>query len=81
MLDVKVFMKTENYSQSSHGNLRPADPTARTNRTRSSLCNIVENRTSALSRKELLQAEIKTTFFRVITKNEKVFCRKRSASL
>ena len=37
MLDVKVFMKTENYSQSSHGNLGPADPTARTNRTRSSL--------------------------------------------
>ena len=79
MLDVKVFMKTENYSQSSHGNLGPADPTARTNRTRSS--NIVENRTSALTRKKLLQAEIKTRFFQVITKNEKFFCRKRSASL
>ena len=78
MLDVKVFMKTENYSQSSHGNLGPADPTARTNRTRSSLCNI-ENRTSALTRK--LQDEIKTRFCQVITKNEKVFCRKRSASL
>ena len=52
MLDVKVFMKTENYSQSSHGNLGPVDPTARTNRTRSSLCNIVENRTSALSEKK-----------------------------
>ena len=78
MLDVKVFMKTENYSQSSHGNLGPADPTARTNRTRSSP--IVENRTSALTKK-LLQAEIKTRFCQVITKNENVFCRKRSASL
>ena len=56
MLDVKVFMKTENYSQSSHGNLGPADPTARTNRTRSSLCNIVENCTSTLTSKKLLQA-------------------------
>ena len=81
MLDVKVFMKTENYSQSSHGNLGPADPTARTNRTRSSLCDIVENRTSALTSKKLLQAEIETGFCQVITKNEKVFCRKRSASL
>ena len=70
MLDVKVFMKTENYSQSSHGNLGPADPTARTNRTRSSLFNIVENRTSALTRKKkLTQAEIKTRFCQVITKN------------
>ena len=43
--------------------------------------NIVENRTSALTRKKLLQAEIKTRFCQVITKNEKVFCRKRSASL
>ena len=81
MLDVKVFMKTENYSQSSHGNLGPADPTARTNRTRSSLCDIVENRTSALTSKKLLQAEIEIGFCQVITKNEKVFCRKRSASL
>ena len=45
------------------------------------VCNIVENRTSALTRKKLLQAEIKTRFCQVITKNEKVFCRKRSASL
>ena len=41
----------------------------------------MENRTSALTRKKLLQAEIKTRFCQVITKNEKVFCRKRSASL
>ena len=45
------------------------------------VCIIVENRTSALTRKKLLQAEIKTRFCQVITKNEKVFCRKRSASL
>ena len=81
MLNAKVFIKTENYWQSSHGNLGPADPTARTKRTRSSLCNIVENRTSALTSKKLLRAEIKTGFYQVITKNEKVFCRKRSASL
>ena len=45
------------------------------------VCNIVENRTSALTSKKLLQAEIETGFRQVITKNEKVFCRKRSASL
>ena len=81
MLCANVFIKTKNYWQSSHGNLGPADPTARTNRTRSSLCDIVENRTSALTSKKLLQAEIETGFCQVITKNEKVFCRKRSASL
>ena len=81
MLSAKVFIKTENYWQSSHGNLGPPDPTARTNRTRSSLRDIVENRTSALTSKKLLQAEIETGFCQVITKNEKVFCRKRSASL
>ena len=64
MLDVKVFMKTENYSQSSHGNLGPADPTARTNRTRSSHFNIVENRTSAYEKKSFYKPRLRQGFVR-----------------
>ena len=81
MLKCLSKQKTIDSLRTETRDLGPADPTARTKRTRSSLCNIVENRTSALMSKKLLRAEVKTGFCQVITKNEKVFCRKRSASL